>query len=239
MGQKLKILIVEDEAIIALDIREIIEEANHNCCGIAKDVEKATAILSKEDCDLVLLDISLENNSSGIDLAKLLNDDFGIPFIFISSHADIHTSTIVSSLNPVGYIVKPVQPQTLLMTITIGYENFIKRHNEVENIIQNDFIYIKDKSKLVKVKFDDILYAEAFDNYCYIITSEKKFLISTTLKKVEEKLHLHGFLRIHRSHLVNINHIDMVEENFMFIENHRLLVGKTYRDTIRQSLQTL
>lgn len=237
MAQALKILIVEDEPIIALDIREIIEEAGHSCCGIAKNVSKAQTLLVEEECDLVLLDISLAENSSGIDLAKQLNEKYSIPFVFISSHSDVHTSTIVASLNPVGYIVKPVQPQTLLMTITIGYENFLKRHSD-SNEIQEDFIYIKDKSKLVRIKFDAILFAEALDNYCYIITEAKRYLINSTLKKVEEKLQDRGFIRIHRSHLVNANHITMIQENFVFIDEHKLLIGKTYRDIIRKKINT-
>ena len=102
--------------------------------------------------------------------------------------------------------------------------------------ILNDAFFIKDKHALIKVYFEDILYAEAMDNYCVVYTSDRKYILSQTLKLVEQKLNPHGFLRVHRSHLLNLKHITQIQPKSVFINNHEIPLSDSYKPELMKKI---
>ncbi len=111
---KKHILIVEDEILIASQIKISILKHGYNCSGIAINYNTAETILKTKAVDLVLIDITLSGDKTGLDIAELINKNFGIPFLFITSYNDSKTLEEIKKLNPVGYINKPVNEATLL-----------------------------------------------------------------------------------------------------------------------------
>lgn len=85
----------------------------------------------------------------------------------------------------------------------------------------------------------DIVYVEAFDNYANVFTEKDKFIISHTLKSVEEKLLPFGFIRIHRSYLINFAHVDSLSEGYVFLKGHKVQIGKSYRKDFIEGLSML
>ncbi len=102
-----KILIVEDEGIIAIDLRRKLEQANYFVTGVAADATEAFAELNRELPDLVLMDIRLRGPEDGIDIAAGVRDKYRLPVIFVTSHADDETLQRAKITEPSGYIVKP------------------------------------------------------------------------------------------------------------------------------------
>ena len=119
------VLIVEDEFIVADDLQLTLQHAGYEAVGIASSVNRALEIIEKKKPLLVLIDIFLKGNLSGIDLAHILNNK-NIPFIFVSSNCNAETLTLAKLTYPYGFIVKPFREKDLLVTLDIAlhhYEN--------------------------------------------------------------------------------------------------------------------
>lgn len=114
------ILIVEDDAIIAEDLTDILESGGYNITGIASNLDRAIELLNFRLPDIVLLDITLKQNTSGLDVAKAINKDYHIPFIYITSYSDQKTVDEAIETDPAGYIVKPFQSKDILPTIKLA-----------------------------------------------------------------------------------------------------------------------
>ena len=119
------VLIVEDELIVARDIRKTLERNGFRIAGVARTAEKALQIIEEIEPSLALLDIFLKGSLTGIDLAKHLNQKV-IPFIYISANSNQQVLEAAKATNPYGFIVKPFREKDLLVTIDIAryrYEN--------------------------------------------------------------------------------------------------------------------
>ena len=108
-----KILIVEDEEMISLDMKAILEDMGIAVTGIARNVDDALAQIAAEPPHLVLLDISLDGEFEGVELARTIDRRWGIPVVFISGHLGDKAVKGVDELNALGYIVKPFYPINL------------------------------------------------------------------------------------------------------------------------------
>jgi DNA-binding NtrC family response regulator len=114
-----KILIVEDELIVAGDIRSVLEKAGYKVCGIARSVNRALEIIDSEKPFLVLLDIYLQGNLTGMDLAVQLNER-DIPFVYLSANCNPEVMEIAKQTQPYGFVVKPFRENDLLVTLDIA-----------------------------------------------------------------------------------------------------------------------
>jgi DNA-binding LytR/AlgR family response regulator len=241
MKSKINILIVEDEPLIADDIAFILEDEGYNVVGKAIDTQEALDIVNTEKPDLILLDISLEgDDEDGIDLANIINNQYQIPFVFITSHSDKLTINRVKKTNPCGFILKPFKASEIVSTIAIVIYKSIKNlTNSRTKSESNNSFFIKQGHDLVKVQFSDILYIKAEDNYTAIKTTEKSILASLSMKSLAEKLPENKFLRIHRSYIVNIKKITRISHRFVYINEHEIPLGKGNFQMIQDFITTL
>ena len=115
-----KILIVEDEFVIAHDLRNILTRLGYEVIGIALSEAKAVPLLEQQTPDLVLLDIQLKGNKTGIDIAHLLNDRYQVPFVFVTSFSDQQTIAQVKDTRPFGYLLKPFKPEQIYAAVEIA-----------------------------------------------------------------------------------------------------------------------
>lgn len=113
------ILIVEDLFIEANDLRIILQKAGHTVCGVAKSVDQAMAILKREKPDMVLLDVFLKGDLTGIHLAKYLGTH-NIPFIFLSANSNPSTLEAAKATQPYGFLVKPFREKDILVALDIA-----------------------------------------------------------------------------------------------------------------------
>ena len=240
--EAIKVLIVEDEPIIAKDIAYTLEEIGYQVCGIAHEGKDALDILAKNEVDLVLLDINIEGDMDGIEVAKSITSLYSIPFIYVTSFSDRETVKEAANTEPMGYLVKPIDEKDLLSAIEIALYNFNKKidlENEKHKNRLANTIFIKDAQAFVKVKIEDISYAEAQDNYTFIHTTQKKYLLSSTLKLVEERLRPWDFIRIHRSYLINPDKIVKLAEGYVYIDDKPLSISKKYKKEFIQKINMI
>jgi AmiR/NasT family two-component response regulator len=136
--EKIQVLIVEDELIIAEDMKEMLRELQYHVIGIASDFEEAGKILSSCVPDIALLDIHLQGNEDGITLALAIRERFDIPVVFISSYSDRKTVERAKQARPEGYIVKPFTKEDLFTSIEIAIFNHAKNRQIQPSVERSD-----------------------------------------------------------------------------------------------------
>jgi len=127
---EIRVLIVEDEPLIAENIAMYLNNHDFKVSGIAYDDEEAFGELKNNPPDAVLLDVNLESPKNGIDIAEYINSNNRIPFVFLTSYSDKTIVDRAKKTNPAGYIVKPFNEQTLYTTLEIALTNFASRANQ-------------------------------------------------------------------------------------------------------------
>lgn len=226
---KPKILIVEDEPLIADDIAEILEKNGYDVVGIADEAEEALDLIAECRPAVALLDINIEGDQDGVQLAAQLS----IPFVFLTSYYDHATLERAAKTNPSGYIVKPFNESDLLANLGLALQ---KQPAKNKSNVQPEKLFFRKDQEILSVMSDEIVYAEAYDNYTNLFTSSDKYIISHTLKSVEEKLTPLGFVRVHRSYLINFKLIDSISENSVFLAGHKVQISKSYRKSLMDQL---
>jgi DNA-binding LytR/AlgR family response regulator len=227
--EKIRVLIVEDELIIANDLSDILAGSGYAVIGLAKSYVAALDEIKEEIPDIVLLDIQIAGAKDGVDLANLIRDKYHIPFVFISSHTDRSTLSRVMESNPYGFLVKPFEDEDVLVAIELALNKFSKEQNKSDdptNFVINESLFIRQNNSAVKVPYDDILYAMADANYCKLITNHKSLVLRSTLKDLEKKLKEPQFYRSHKSYLINLTKLTAINSEFIFIGNEKLPVGR-------------
>ncbi len=125
---EIRILIVEDEPIIAEDISSALEKNEYKVSGIVYDMEDALHELKTNTPDFALLDINLSGEQEGIQIAEIISRDYHIPFVFLTSYSDKGTLDKAKHTEPSGYIVKPFSEAGLYSTIEIALYNFAQKN---------------------------------------------------------------------------------------------------------------
>ncbi|MCL6462075.1 MAG: response regulator [Flavobacterium micromati] len=219
------ILIVEDEMIIAANISLQLTNLGYKVIGIIPRAEEVMKNLEHNTPDIILMDINLKGELDGIKIASLIQQLYKIPIIFLTANADEATFNRAKATNPYGFISKPFKKLDLQRAIELTIIRIQEKHaeqkklelNTHEPFILSGCIFIRNHDKMIKICIADVLYIEAERNYCKIHCKDKEYLIVMTLKDIEEKLSSKKFLRIHRSFIVNISHIDEIATSHVVI----------------------
>jgi two-component system, LytTR family, response regulator LytT len=234
-----KIGIVEDEMIIAENLRSVLLSLQYDVPEPALGYEEAISMIGREKPDLLLLDVNLNEKRDGIDLAHHINQTWGIPFIFLTANADAATVSRAKFTRPPAYLVKPFSKEELFAAIEICLHNF-QQKNERAETGQNkkaespleDALFIKEGNYFHKVKFSDILYLESEHVYVMVHTLEKKILVRSSMQDYLSKFDPREFIRIHRSFAVSLRHLQSINTDHVMVNNRSLPVSKQYREAL-------
>lgn len=374
---KTRILVVEDESIVAKDIQRTLEKLGYEVPATASSAASAFEKLEEVEPDLVFLDIKLKGEQDGVHIAEHIKDRYDIPVIFLTSFVDQDTIDRAKVTEPYGYLVKPFNEGDLKTTVEMALFKFAKDRElrlseqrlsnalgKIENavfvtdqdlrlnyinekalsicgglsgmdsvgldiysligiekegdvaiskedlksivirdnilslsnayviikkdnsnipcnftasavrdekdnflgvaivitdvteasspttaqavpstvmdnqVVQNSF-FVKKGSMLVKVYLDNVQWIQAMDNYVIIQTNTDQFIIHSTMKDVEMKLPYSKFLRLHRSYIIPLEKITVLDENSVLIGDKTIPIGKSYKDVFMSRLNFL
>ncbi|KAA5827739.1 response regulator transcription factor [Algibacter amylolyticus] len=224
----INIYIVEDEPLIAATIETALLKQGYTVVGDAEDVITALKDIAILQPDLVLIDIQLDGEKDGVDLAIEL-DKQQIPYLYLTSQTDLGTIERVKATQPLGYIVKPFTENGLRTNIDLAWHNY-----EIQNA---GFLILKSDGRTHKINQNSILYLKAFDNYCYVYTATRSYLVPHTLKYMSEQLNDAIFVQTHRSYWVNINHIDSIESNKLFLKTEPIPISASQKHLVMSKLK--
>lgn len=214
----MKILIVEDEYLIADMLSSMLRRNGYSQVFHADTLEKATEYINN-DIDTCLVDIRL-NDENGIDFAKILQER-EIPFVFITANNEMETIRSAAHTNPQAYLSKPVNEKDLIAIVEIIRVRFPKS------------IWIRTSLGKKKIRQTDILYIEADNVYSKIVCESKTYIERITLKEIEKLLEPY-FIRTHRSFIVNKNKIDSFKSNELWVKKHQIPISKTYQSLVER-----
>ena len=141
-----KILIVEDETVIAKDLRFSLIDMGYSVTGIVSSYDEAIESLNKDKPDALLIDITLRGQKTGIDLGRLLLEKDEIPFIYLTSHSDKLTIEQAKTTRPSGYLVKPFKKENVYSTLEIALNNFAHRNLDLtrsKKVPENEILTFK------------------------------------------------------------------------------------------------
>ncbi|MEP7376460.1 MAG: response regulator [Chitinophagaceae bacterium] len=248
MDTLIKILVVEDEMIIAAKISMQLTSMGYEVTGILPRGEEALLHMEENKPDIVLLDINLKGNLDGIEIATIMQQRNNIPVIYLTANSDEATFNRAKPTRPYAFISKPFKQLDLQRAIELTISRMAANDNnaQIENktgeeqpFILSDRIFVRHKEKMIKIMVADILYMEADRNYSRIFTKQKEYLLSVTLKTIEEKLSMQLFMRIHRSYIINLSHVDEVAEGHLIIDQKPIPLGTGMREQLMQRIKTL
>lgn len=360
-----KIVVVEDEVIVAKDIQRTLQKLGYEVPATAPSAAVAFEKIEEFKPDVVFCDIKLKGEQDGIDIANRIFQQYDIPVIFLTSYVDKSTLDRAKLTQPYGYIVKPFNEVDLQTTLEMAlykyakdkeirmaraqYANTLERIQEaviiidenehptfmnpraetftgfslvearnmpfekvlflpasndfvfngdryvnskpakvvtpingeshdviisisqiksekdnllgkayilnlapaaaeapvaeklvsLDNTVINDSFFVKKGSQLVKVYLTNILWIQAMDNYVIIQTHNDQFIIHSTMKDIEAKLPVAKFVRVHRSYIIQIDKITILDENTVIVNEKNIPIGKSYRDGFLNRLKFL
>lgn len=251
--EKLNIFIVEDESIVAKDIQNNLIKLGYNVLGIANNGNDAIEQIKDLSPDVVLMDIMIKGDLTGIEVAEQIKKFVNVPVIFLTAYADESTLSRAKVTEPYGYILKPFKEIDLHSTIEMAVykhqkdaalqkeRDFLYSLVENKDGTQNDILFVKANSKLVKVYLKDIYYVEALKDYVIINTQYARYTVHSTMKDIEKKLGTVDFVRVHRSYIVRTDKIQAIENQTVVLENEKkaIPIGGSYRDELLTKLNLL
>lgn len=189
----------------------------------------------KEPVHLIFLDIEMPE-MSGIEFLRALNV---IPQVIIYSSQEKYALESYE-YDVTDYLLKPVTYARFIKAVNRARERFERKENPVK---QSTEIFIKNNSSLVRVKYDDILWIEALENYVVVNTFKEKYTIHFTMKSISDKMPSERFMRIHRSYIVNFSKISAIEDNSVIIRTESgsrvIPIGKSYKDKLLNDINLI
>jgi len=251
LERPIRILIVEDNVIIADDMQSMLEEIGYEIVDNVIVYEQAEEVLKTQQVDLVLIDIILASDRTGIDLGKHIREKYDIPFIFVTSNSDRATVESAKTVKPNGYLVKPFEQQDLYTSIEIALANFTygtgtnkqedalsQEDVPMSNSVLKDSIFVKKQHLYYRIQFGDIQFIKADNVYLEVNTVDKKFLVRSPLKDYLQKLPKNKFYRAHKSYIVNVDHIDAINSKDIMINNNLIPISKDFKEFIISAMNS-
>jgi DNA-binding LytR/AlgR family response regulator len=247
MTKKTKILIVEDEMIIAANISLQLTTLGYEVTGIMPRGEDALLHIEDNPPDILLLDINLKGKLDGIETAEAMQKTHNIPVIYLTANIDEAYFDRAKQTHPYGFISKPFKKLDLQRAIELTVSQLksqaVKLNDSNDKgsqpFILSDSIFVRHHNTMVKVDIKDILYIEAERNYCRIFSKTKEYLLVITLKDMTEKLPQQHFLRVHRSFIINLSQINEIATSHIIIAKKAIPVSKALKEELLKRLQTI
>lgn len=229
---RVRILIVEDQVIVSEEIKEILMAKGYDVVAQCTSADEALEELKNHTCDVAILDINIDGDKDGIDLASEILDKHRCAIIFLTAYADEQFLARAKKVKPAAYIVKPFEETNLHMSIEIAFNNLLQEGVEpkADGFQIKDFVFIKDNTRYRKIKLDQIKYAEAEGSYTKVLMDETSITLAINLKSFEAHLSSPEFMRIHRSYVINLQKIEEYEGNRVFINQQPIPISSTFKE---------
>jgi len=239
--KKVKILVVEDEIIIADNLCDTLEELGYEIIEPALNYTEALIQIKNEQPDIAILDIELGGSKTGIDLAQKIKDEYDFPFIFLTSNSDPITLNKAKKVMPPAYLVKPFTKEELYTSIEVALYNFSKKNDEItdSNFVLKDALFIKDQGVFKKILFKDILYLKSSHVYTDIVLlNEQTHVARVSLNSIINNLNS-KFIRVHRSYIVNTEYLSQVNKTSIKLNNELIPIGTKFKDELLKNLNLI
>jgi DNA-binding LytR/AlgR family response regulator len=217
-----RILVVDDEKSIAEMSAAMLTDLGYVVTGIAHTYDSAIAKLTSSKPDLIILDIDLKEEKSGIDLANYIKENLHMPFLYLTSFADIDTVKKAAKTTPEAYLIKPFSQEDLFTTIEV-----IRNKKEI-----NYNIRLNTGIEVVNVPANEISIVKSDNNYIEVHVNQKKHLVRSSLETFLKENENSNFVRIHRSYVVNLQKINSFSKQHVIIGDFKCPISRSYKEEL-------
>ena len=221
---KMKCLIIDDEPLARFHLKELADQIDFlSVEGTCATALEADTKVKETEIDLLFLDINMPG-ISGIQLSQSLKTAPLIIFTTAYSHYAVDSYTI----GAVDYLLKP-----------ITYERFqtaIEKADKAVHTSVETMIYLKSGPQTHAVKLSDILYLEKDGNYMTVHLKDKHILIRENMSGIFDLVPAIDFIRVHKSYVVAIKHVTMIEAHQLTVKGEKIPVGSSYHESVRARL---
>ena len=247
----INILVTEDEIIVRKDIERCLENLGYNIVAATDNGLDAIELAEKTKPDLCLMDIMIKGDMTGIDAAVEIKKNMDVPVVFLTAYADEPTLAAAKVAEPYGYILKPFKDTDIQAAVEMA----LHKHEKEKELKQEvdflrsltahnesaDTLFVKNRSRLMHVKHNDLVFVEALKDYVVVHTKEESYTIHSTMKEIERKLSDSRFVRVHRSYIVNMNSIESIKHSNITLEGveKEIPVGGSYKDALAGRINLL
>jgi len=246
MNRTFNILIVEDEALFANKLEMQIDKLGHTLVGVVSDSAAALKLVNTRHIDLILMDIFIDGEYDGVELAEMIQKRKDIAILYITSQQDNMSFKRASRTDPVGYLLKPFTNLQLQRSIELALDKLVpgeieEASKENSASIKPGGLFIRKNQKIANVSFSEIFYIQSDGRYCRIHTENEMYLIRSSMKEVTERLPLNTFVKCHRSYLVNMSKVKTVDliNDFVILKEMRVPLSRREKDNLLEKLNFL
>lgn len=231
----MKCIIVDDEPIARKGVKKLVDQIPQlELLESFNSAEAASEYIQTTHVDLIFLDIQMPR-INGIEFARSIPKHTLI--IFTTAYSEYALDSY--DVDAIGYLVKPIDPAKFRKAVdkAITYQSLLldEEKKSVENVA-DEYIFVKSDRRFFKVNLKDILFIEGLKDYVIIQMDGQRIITRMNVKNIHDLLPKSTFLRINRSYIVNKNHIDSFDNNDVFIKNHEIAIGNSYRDAFLEDL---
>ena len=249
---RIQILVVEDEAVLALDLAELLESEGYAVVGTAASGPQALELFRQHRVDLLLCDIRLQGPWDGIETARRLAAERPVPLVYLTAMADRATLTRALPTTPAAYLAKPVSVAGLRAAIEVALlggklagEAVAAPHAERgldtsprETMLRLDqHIFLKHNYRYVRLALADIVLLEADNTVTTLVTTGPHYSLRLSLTAALERLSYPSLVRVHRSFAVNLQHISAFSEVEAVLHTHTVPLGRQYKAEFLRQFQ--
>ena len=229
MDPVIKCVITDDEPFARKGLQGYVEQIDFlRLAGVCENALELNSLLKKERVDLLFLDIEMPY-VTGIDFLK--NSHVRPKVIFTTAYEKYALQGF--ELEVLDYLLKPISFERFLKAANKAYDHF---RGQQPLTPADDHIFVKSESKLEKILFSDILFAEALENYVAVYTRERKIITHLTLKMLQEKLPANAFIQPHKSYIVAIEKIRSIEGNILHVEHYQVPISKYQKEEVMEKI---
>lgn len=261
----LKILIIEDETVSAMELENCLEDFGYNVVGVAANYKQAMKLFKEKKPDLILMDVELKGSKlDGIQIMKEFKKTRTVPVIYLTAHynnAQIQQRVIAS--NPENFLFKPhdLNPSKLAVAIELAIRKFTNNEDaELQTGIyqKGNYLFIKKEFVHYRTAITEISHVMTLDGGIIIFAEENNFPFNVTMKKFIQKVKNHNdLIQVHQSYVVNLNRVKAfslkentttIEYKFLVKENGefrvktkhtQIPIGREYKNRFLQKLNAL
>ncbi len=233
----MKCIIIDDEQTARVIIKSLSNQVkNLTVVDEFSNAIQAIKYLNEHDVDLIFLDIHMPN-FSGLDFIKTLREPVKI---ILTSSDPAFAINVFEYDFIIDYLLKPLHLDRFKKAIKKAQKNksSIQNINNKDIDYKND-LYVNIDRRLIKIEIDQIYIIEASGDYINIKTENKNYVVHSTLKKIEEKLPINTFVKIHRSYIINVKKIIDIEDNSVLIKKEIVPISRSKKSILMKHLDLL
>lgn len=239
--QKIKVLVVEDEMVIAKSLTKAIESFGYTPLEPEISFSGAIESIKNNTPDIGIFDIQLAGKKSGIDLAKVVQEKYNFPFIFLTSNSDKDTLGDAKPTEPAAFLAKPFDKNELSNAMELAIYNYskqeVKKVETLNSLLEKAF-FVKKKESFIRINYSDILYIKSDNIYLeFFLENGKTYTHRSTINSFENELN-NNFLRVHRRYIINLEYLSSVTLQYVSVNNEQIPIGPKYRQGLMQMIKT-